>query len=459
MNDQNQRTHSLFNSFFIISCLILGLSITIFSVIVHSKKIIHLQKQEQLRSTKTNLLTEDEELPKTGIKLRHASIWLLISIIFSLIIALFLIAYLMNSRSSTYTKLLLASSGLLILGTILLLRYSKKDIFSQESAITELLTSEDVRDYIDTRNAVARARNVAPLIPITFGINVYSISITSENLININGHMWQRYPKNHNPGIRFPQATKLNLNKLYEKEDGDTTIVGWDINADFQQKIDYTKYPFDYFNVQIFVQPQETTPAYIFIPDPKQDNFLGKKTTIAAFNVIHSFFAYTKQPYQKELINKSKQLSPRGLTLHMKLHRKLINPLITDLIPLIIVFLSIFLIKLFGDGEEQLVTVEDEKKRIGKLMEIRFSLVGAYTALFFSLILLHLRIRSIVTFDSLLYIENFFFCAYSALFIYLLSTLIVSNHRNVNTPLTTRLYWPMQSLIWFIFTIITFYNP
>jgi hypothetical protein len=439
----------------IMMLLITGMIVTSISSVIIWRKISGLVAIKQAAEERTTI---GEDLPQVETPVRHLALWLLTLILIFTLCTVLLIAVILRLKHTYYPYLSLICSLLVFINIIVILRYSKSDIFYDEKQITVIKTASELQKYLLHRTQKALERNVPIQIPVTIGLDIYSINISTKNSIHLVGHLWQKFLTGHNPGIRFPRATKTDMQVMYEKKEGNYTIIGWDLNAELEQELDYSKYPFDHFDLEILVQPRITTPSYIFIPDFNHKNFLGEKAHIASFNVVHSFFAYIKQLYQmSEVIDRKVQLSPTGLAYHIRLNRNLINPFLTDLIPLIIIFLTIFIIAWFGNRIEEFVG-DDKKEYNRKIMENRLALAGSYTALFFSLIILNSQIRNSVAFDHILYIEYYIFCAYIAILTFELSNLIAPRFGKINSSIIMCFYWPLQTIIWFIFTIITFYN-
>ncbi len=402
----------------------------------------------------------ENQIQLPGIALRHLLFLLITAIIASLVVMLLFASFAYHLLQDRYYTLGIIVSTLFIMGIVLIIILSKKEMFQQQSTINIINTKAKLTKYLDIEKQKALENHLPIPIPVTIGADISSITLSSNKLINFASHIWQKFPKDNNPGIRFPQALKnLQLRQMYSKTEGNETITGWDLFADLHQELSYYQYPFDKVTLEIFIQPKVTNPSFIFIPDLTKEHLIEPDTTIADFRVTKSFFAYTWQPYQDELLTKKdSQLAPTGLSINVNLDREFINPLINDIIPLLIVFLTLFLIKLFGDA--QLDATKKEKDHILSAIQLKFTLATSYTALFFTLIVMHSRIRSVVIYDRIIFIEYFYFCAYISLLLLLLSNLSTSTRFMwFSRQCITYLFWPIQTAVWFIFTLITFYNP
>ena len=147
----------------------------------------------------------------------------------------------------------------------------------------------------------------------------------------------------------------------------------------------------------------------------------------------------------------------RNVTAKFRLHynvileRKLNNPIIIYFIPLLIILFSIYAVLLVS------YRGHDVKKDI-------FTSLSSFTALFFTLIILHQTLRSQYQSGELLYIEYFFFFTYISILLLILHSLIVRVSRYssvVNkyiTPYLRIFFWPLQFGAWFVVTMIVFYT-
>ena len=142
------------------------------------------------------------------------------------------------------------------------------------------------------------------------------------------------------------------------------------------------------------------------------------------------------------------QVSERiELQYNLLIKRKLINAFIIYLLPLLIILFSMFII----------FTIVHKKLSV-------LSSIGAYTGLFFALIILQRALRSQYPAAGLLYIEYFFFFTYIALLIFTANTALLHLKKKegffekIFIPSLKMLFWPIILLAWFIVTILVFYN-
>ena len=139
----------------------------------------------------------------------------------------------------------------------------------------------------------------------------------------------------------------------------------------------------------------------------------------------------------------------------MLLKRGLLNAFIAHLWPLLVILLSLFLVTwLFED-------IPAEEKRVSSTT---FRVLSLYTALFFSLILVHRNLRADFPVSrEILSIEYLFFHSYLTILLLQVYILIMYS----SSPLKKKLlpldmvklvYWSIEMGLWLITTIIIFYR-
>ena len=380
----------------------------------------------------------------------------LIIIFLLLCFAMYMYIYKINEK--TKNIIITLASIVPLIGISIIWYNSRLDKYDQEIDTKKITSEAKLAKYIDMVEQKATQNRMPKPIPVLIGIDIYSINISStKDSITIACHLQQKYPKGYNPEFRLPQAKTLEMRKMYERESNNEITIGFDIYAEIYQDLDNSKYPFDRPKIELSFEPKSTDQAFIFIPNLKSKKFIQQNYEISDFSIRHSYYTYNQQPYS--LTDQDGTITNSlGLTLEIQLQRNTINPLMTDMIPLMIIFLAIFLIKLLGDVYLRTAYKKGEQD----LLDSKIAIAGSYTALFFSVILMHPRMRGITQSSNIIYIEYFFFCAYAAILIFQLISLtpIFTNPRGrYISDLSTYLFWPAQTLIWFLFTVLTFYNP
>ncbi len=398
-----------------------------------------------------------DEIKAPPIPLRH------LNIIFICLITIFLIScfvglfYTYPISDRTKNILLVLASIVPLIAIMTILYNSRQNKYNERLDAKKITSAAKLTKYLDMIEQRAVQKQLPKPVPVSIGIDIYSIDISADKeSIIIAGHLQEQYQKGKTPGIRIPQAKKLELRKMYEQESGNQVTVGWDIYAEITQDLDISKYPFDRPKLEIALEPDAAQESFIFIPNMKAKQFIEQEYQVADFTIKHSYYTYDNMEYSLNSVEENN--NSYGLTLEIQLQRNTTNPLMTDMIPLIIIFLTVFLIKLLSD----LYLKNSNEMAAYDSLDLKFNIAAAYTALFFSVILMHPRLRGIVQSSNIIYIEYFFFCAYAAIFVFqlmALTPLFTHPKERYFNQITTYLYWPALGVVWLFFTVLTFYNP
>lgn len=136
--------------------------------------------------------------------------------------------------------------------------------------------------------------------------------------------------------------------------------------------------------------------------------------------------------------------------------RQFIDSFVIDILPIIIVASIIFIII-------SLLTIKEEKK--GTFGMAPKDVMPNCIALFFALIVAHIKLRSMITVSDILYIEYYYFIMYLMILAACIIAFYIGSSRQkhpiieYNDNLIFRItYWPAILILLFILTVIKFYN-
>ena len=276
--------------------------------------------------------------------------------------------------------------------------------------------------YIEFLILDAQQRNEKRPIMVPTGIILNTLAFPESNKVMVSGYVWQKVKNNAQivSGVRFPETTKIELTVL-RKEENDIRIIGWNMHAIFIQKHRYSWFPFDRVHVDMILASADFENNVILVPDfggyqsLEIDPLPGisNKISVPGFDLEKSFFSFSPIPLYDEvgLENLRKVTEKVRLHYNVILNRKLTNPLIVYVLPLLIILFSIYAVFL--------VTF-----RVRSRFDV-FKSLGAYTGIFFSLVLVHQTLRTQYQAGELLYLEYFFFFTYLTLLLLILHSLIL----------------------------------
>ena len=402
---------------------------------------------------------ESFELPITT--LHKERIWILISFVIAifLFLLLFLHAEQMQLR---YIRLWSVSSALLFAFALIVfwwLVYSTP--YRAFSDIVILRDQTSLDKYLEYLSLDAYHKNEKQPISVATGIIVQTLSFSDSTKVVVSGYIWQKI-KNSSvvPGIRFPEAIEVKLKKVVDKNIDDQHIIGWNFSGSFLQKHRYSWFPFDKIHVDIDIASADFENDVVLVPDFSSYQSLEidplpgitNKIGVPGFDLEQSFFSFSSLPLYDEVGIEALAKNPEKARLHynLVLNRKLTNPFIIFFLPLLIILFAIYSVFLVSFR--------------GSLHFDIFKSLGAYTALFFSLIIVHQTLRNQYQAGELLYIEYFFFFTYITILFLILHDLILrvtgaAKFINKNiSPYLRILFWLIQFAVWFIITMIVFYK-
>ena len=353
------------------------------------------------------------------------------------------------------TVLLFASS----IGTFWFLL--RKTSYEPRPEITVVRDQANVDKFIEFLDYDAVQRDEKRPIVVPTGIILHTVSFATSNKVTISGYAWQKIKKDISviEGIRFPEAADFTMKEVLRKKDGNETLIGWNIIVTFLQKHRFSWFPFDRVHVDITLASSDFEKNVILVPDFASYQSLEidplpgitNQLNVPGFELERSFFSFSALPAYNEVGLEIVRDVTENIQMHYNLilTRKLTNPFIIFFLPLLIILFTIFAVFLLSYK--------------GHFKTDSFKTLSAYTAVFFSLVILHQTLRTQYQAGELLYIEYFFFFAYLSLFILILHALLirVSKFRffidRKISPYVSILFWPIQFALWFIVTMMVFY--
>ncbi|GMU19105.1 MAG: hypothetical protein AMXMBFR12_02970 [Candidatus Babeliales bacterium] len=409
----------------------------------------------------TVITFSSESLPIQIAKLRKQLIWAIISLVVGF---LFLAMILGRVWQGIIGIKRWAILSVVLLATTLITFWNFTRMTPYEFVSGDIVVRDQTAldKYLALIDIEAQQRNEKRPIALPTGIILYSVNFPDSNKVSLSGYLWQKIKKDLNikPGLLFPEALDSTFKEIFRKTENDIETIGWKISATFLQKHRYSFFPFDKVHIDIILAPYDFENNVILTPDfggyksYDVDPLPGitNKIDIPGYYLDRSFFSFSVLPIYDEVGLDALRKVTEKIRLHYNviLKRKLINPLIIFMLPLLIILFSIFAIFLVTQRWK------------GKFDAYRS--LGAYTGLFFSLVILHQTLRNQVQSGEPLYIEYFFFFTYVTILLLVLHALLlrISTRANIISdkisPYLKILFWPLQFMLWFAITMIIFYS-
>lgn len=409
-----------------------------------------------------------DELYANANSFRHQLIWLVLGVI---LFALFFSVILCRAYTGTDNhlwKTVFLFSLVLIAGIGSIWYIS---IVYHESVENKIMVERSaVDDFIQDQTKIAETRHEPRPIFIPTGVYIQSLEMLKSNDVQLTGYIWQKYsadiPEGISRGFILPEAVS-EMGKVvesYHRREGNTEIIGWNFNMTLRQDFSYSEYPFDRKDVWVRIWHQDFDKNVILVPDigayrlinPKTLPGVEKDIVLSGFGVESSFFSYVNHNYNTNFgINKYiGQNDFPELYFTVMLKRNFKGPFISDILPIIVIACILFSI-LF-------MITKNEKK--SKIAEFKLpSVLGSCSALFFSVLLAHIKLRGGFPVREVLYLEYFYISMYFAILFTIINSFLFGSETNMSIVhyrdnlIPKLLYWPGILLVLLVVTVFTFY--
>ncbi len=393
--------------------------------------------------------------------LHKQRIWILISFVIALLFLAMLLSHLEqltfdHVRNFSIFVTILFSCAIVVFWAI-----TYRTSYQPNSGVTVVRDQINTDKFLEFLNLESHQRNEKKPIAIPTGIIIHTLLFENSNKVSATGYVWQRIAKGAQivEGVRFPDALESSSTEVLRKQNGDETMVGWNFKASFMQKTRYSWFPFDRIHIDILMASSDFENNVVLMPDFTNYKSLdidplpglNNQIKIPGFELERSYFSFSRIPSYNEVGLEVLKNVTDTVQLHYNviLERKLTNPFIIYLLPLLVILFSIYAVFLITFSV--------------RLKFNAFNSLGAYTGIFFSLVILHQTLRNQYQAGELLYVEYFFFFTYITILFLILHSLMLQVSHYVGfinsklSPYLRLLFWPIQFALWFIVTMITFY--
>lgn len=390
--------------------------------------------------------------------IRHYYFWILILATITLFL---LLALFWQYRYITTTAYAVIANIILLLAIGIAWNVIQKTAVINRETRTIITDQSNLNKFLNDLNDEASRKHEAPPISIPCGILLYSLSFVESDQISISGYIWNKYntktQSNISRGIDLPQATKIFLGQpLISAQSNDIETTTVNIQGSLFQERDYAQYPFDQQHIRIILEHRDIKKNIILTPDlggykkisPESTPGLDKEFALSGFTIEQTFFEYHKiDPNANFGIKEYGKVTDHfQLIYNVIINRNLLNPFVLYLLPLLVILFSLF--------STLLVT--------GRNVE-PLAILGGYTGLFFSLIVLQRSLREQHPAGTTLYMEYAFFYTYITLIFLIIHTILLhyykkwESYQNNSIYLVRILFWPFQLVSWLLTTLAVFY--
>lgn len=425
----------------------------------HTSSEFYWVVTEPINTNKWTISTifSESEIGLAAQKIRHYYFWILLWFIIAL---LFFVSFLYSTINISPIAYTIFINSILLFGIIFAWYIiTITPLFDKES-ITIISDQSNLDKFLNDLHEDAKRKHEPKPINIPCGILLYSLNIPNPDHIEVSGYLWTKYNttehKNIAHGIDILQETRIFVGKpLTSIADGWETET-WTIQGSIAQEQQNALYPFDRQRLRIFLEHRDIEKNIILTPDligykkisPESMPGLDKDFSISGFTVEQAFFEYkdTEPKTNFGFRQYGKVTDHFHLIYNVILNRNLLNPFVLYILPLLVILFSLFCTLLISHKKTD-----------------PFSMLGPYTGLFFSLLVLQRSLREQHPSGSTLYIEYAFFYTYLTIIFLILHTILNHFYKNKIVyqdtifRLMKILFWPFQLVAWFITTLVIFY--
>lgn len=399
----------------------------------------------------------ESEIGLTAQKIRHYYFWILLWLTITLLLFVSLLYSLTRISETMYAALI---NSVLLLG-LMAVWYAITITHTINRESIAIITDESSLDkFLNDLNEEAARKHEPKPINIPCGLLINALNITDSDHIEISGYLWSKYNteqhKDVTRGIDILHAIRMAIGKPVTSINNGIETETWTVQGPLSQEQQNNLYPFDQQQLRIALEHRDIEKNIILTPDltgykkisPESTPGLDKSFSIAGFTVEQAFFEYKHFDPKSNfgLKEYGKVTDHFQLIYNVILNRNLLNPFVLYILPLLVILFSLFCTLLLA----------------GKKTD-PFSVLGPYTGLFFSLIVLQRSLREQHPSGSTLYMEYAFFYTYVTIILLILHAILnhfykhKSAYQDKILHLMKLLFWPFQFITWLITTLIVFY--
>ncbi|VAW83402.1 hypothetical protein MNBD_GAMMA16-2093 [hydrothermal vent metagenome] len=346
--------------------------------------------------------------------------------------------------------------------------------FKLENNVTHITSHAQLETFQRSYTKESLLNRGDPPLYVPTGVFVQSIEFTSANNVIMTGYIWQHYLTNYHKGLTrsivIPEAETVEMNKAYEKIEGNKELIGWYFRVTLRQNFDYTHYPLDRQSVWLRLWHKDFDKNVILVPDLNAYNQLNsewlpgieKDFVLSGWHLERSFFNYHHNSYNTNFgIDKYVgQTRFPELYFNIGLKRDFFDPFVSQLTPMFVVLLMLFAI---------LVTSSQDERKNNLLGFNTSAVLASSSALFFIALVSHIDLRSSLAAKEIIYLENIYFITYFGLLMVSVNSILFSwgirfpvingisliQHRDNLIP--KLLFWPMVTGQLFLLTLNDLY--
>lgn len=349
-------------------------------------------------------------------KRKYINISITAGLLFLLLLGIFYNRDHLSNREIWYLSLL--SSSILLANVFLIgyLQHTKTKISTHNDS-PPIIDKTSLNNVVNTQQLRAKKLSKAPKRIVPTGIFIERLEFEDSYNVNISGTLWQKYDASFvnkvTKGFKFPQlspfAESSFIEKAYEKEEKNHTLVGFNFRTTIRLNFDYSDYPFDKRNIDLEIQPLKEIDNLLLVPDldsytytnPTQKSGVSDKIRLSGSKILETYFNYSLFSYATNFGFTDSTTFEETPILHFNINVRevLITAFVTYLIPIFVTLVMIFIF-IFSTPRSKDGRIEGG------------TIVQGMTAFFFVLVFSHIDLRKSIQTSDLIYMEYFYFVTY-----------------------------------------------
>jgi len=296
-------------------------------------------------------------------------------------------------------------------------------IYKNVDVQKEMENAEDIKFQLSSWEKKSEELGV-PIISVPTGIFIQSIKFENSHEVNVTGYIWQKYTKGVHYGISRGFILPESVNSAdtaveeiaYQKQDGDTEVIGWYFERILRQNFTYYQFPLDFQTVWIRFWHKDFYNNVVLTPDLNAYDRVGLKDVfgidedivMAGWTFVDTNFVYKDRNYDTRfgLDEYSGQRAFPELYYNILLKRNILSPLVIYIGPILVVLILLFNVLILN-------TSDSKKRGISGFSTLES--FATFTGLFFVVMLAHIDLRESFPVDEIVYIEYFYLLTYTVI--------------------------------------------
>jgi hypothetical protein len=327
---------------------------------------------------------------------------------------------------------------------------------------TLVLTHEQAVKFMDDHTKFIS--DEAPIY-IPTGVVVQTIEFKGPYTVQVGGYVWQKYADGLPPldqGVVFPEADTTTFNKIYETQQDDGTLVGWNFKTTLRQQFDYANYPLDRQLLWLRLWHVDFEKNVYLIPDadsytslmPATRPGLDSELVLENWQISSSYFSFRLNEYNTSFgIDGYDASTPQPeLYFNIPLKRLILSPLVARGIAPLVILLQLFVI---------VMVIGSDSKRLEQFGVRPGAVIFTCAAFFFAILVAENALRDDLKWYGIVYIEYLHILTYFVILAVAANSVALVAFPNLGLFKQDNLwvevfYWPSILAILFVITWLIF---